>query len=231
MRKADIHSRGAKIRSVAEKAGADLVGFADLTKLKRFFEVTDKLIRDHPYGICIAVGLDRMGEYNNAMEDDRAFPLLEHIAEKVEKEIKRNGYSARIVKPDKRVAHNSPLYWKGEISHKAAAKIAGIGWTGRSTLLVTAELGPRVCLVTVLTDMPLPIGKPMKSKCGKCMLCVKTCPLGALKGASFEDHPTGVALAIEVEKCGRFVNRTWADGRMCYECMLACPHGKKKATR
>ena len=216
---------------VAEKMGADLVGFADLTKLTGFFDITDDLIRELPFGVCVAVGLDRLGEYDSAMEDDRAFPLLEKIAQAVEKEIASNGYSARIIKPDKRVAHNSPLYWRGEVSHKAAAKTAGLGWIGKSTLLVTPELGPRVCLATVLTDMPLPVGEPMMNRCSKCSLCVKACPLGVLKGPTFQDHPREVDLALDVATCGRLVNRTWADGRMCYECMLACPKGRRKDNR
>lgn len=224
-------SRARRIESVARESGADLVGFADLSKLEGFFEITDSLVRNRPYGVCIAVGLDRRDAYDAATEDDFAFPLLEEIARKVQKEIKLMGFSARIVKPDKRVGHNSPLYWRGEISHKAAAKTAGLGWIGKSTLLVTPQLGPRVCLVTVLTDMPLPVGKPMKNRCGRCGLCVAACPQGALKGPSFDDHPENVGLAIDVKTCGGRVNRSWADGRMCYECMLACPHGTKGARK
>ena len=133
--------------------------------------------------------------------------------------------------PDKRVAHNSPLYWRGEVPHKAAAKMAGLGWTGKSTLLVTPEFGPRVCLATVLTDMPVPTGKPMRNKCGSCRMCAVSCPINALKGSAFDDHPSDVADAIDVKKCGALVNRTWADGSMCYECMLACPKGKRKKKR
>jgi epoxyqueuosine reductase len=230
MRKDEEDSRARKIASVAKKSGASLVGFADLSKLRGFFDVTDDLIRDRPYGVCVAVGLERWGTYNSTTEDDLAFPLLERIARAIEREIKRNGFSARVVKPDKRVAHNSPLYWRGEISHKAAAKIAGLGWIGKSTLLVTPELGPRVCLITVLTDMPLPVGSPMKNRCGRCRLCVTACPLGVLKGPSFDDYPGKVEQALDVKTCGRYVNRTWADGQLCYRCMLACPRGKKKAT-
>lgn len=208
--------------------GADLVGFADLRKLSGFFIYTDRLVKDMPYGVCLAVGFDKWGRYDNSTEDDFAFPFLEHIAGEVKKEIERLGYSAKIIPPDKRVGHTSQLYWRGEISHKAAAKIAGLGWTGKSTLLVTPEFGPRVGLATVLTDMPLPTGKPMKNKCGACKMCVLSCPRGALKGPSFTDHPKDVSDAIDVKNCGALVNRTWADGYMCYECMLACPKGRKK---
>jgi epoxyqueuosine reductase len=221
-------TRADRIRRVAEKAGADLVGFADMRRLEGFFSYTDDLTKDRPYGICIAVGLDKYGRYDNSTEDDLAFPLLQDVAHRLKKEIERMGFSARIVMPDKRVSHNSPLYWRGEVSHKAAAKTAGLGWIGRSTLLVTPEFGPRVCLATVVTDMPLPTGRPMRNKCGSCSMCVASCHLRALKGSVFSDHPEDVSEAIDVKRCGALVNRTWADGYMCYECMLACPVGKKK---
>jgi len=221
-------TRASRIKRIAKKNGADLVGFADMNRMRGFFYCTDDLIKDLPFGVCLAVGLDKWGRYDNSTEDDFSFPFLERIARQVKKEIERMGFSAKIIKPDKRVGHKSPLYWRGEVSHKAAAKTAGLGWIGKSTLLVTPEFGPRVCLATVLTDMPLPVGRPMKNRCGSCRMCVVSCPLRALKGAVFADHPKDVSDAIDVRRCGALVNRTWADGRMCYECMLSCPKGWKK---
>ncbi len=227
MSKRDLQARTNEIRKIAEKNGADLVGFADMRRLRGFFSYTDELVKDLPFGICLAVGLDKWGRYDASTEDDFSFPLLEHIAREVKKGVERMGFSAKIIKPDKRVAKTDPLYWRGEVSHKAAAKISGLGWTGRSTLLVTPELGPRVCLATVLTDMPLETGKPMKNKCGSCRMCAVACPLGAIRGLSFSDYPKDVEDAIDTRKCGDLVNPVRADGSMCYECMLACPKGRK----
>jgi len=231
MTKPNPRTAASAIRRIAKKDGADLVGFADMRRLKGFFYCTDDLIKNLPYGVCLAVGLDKWGRYDTSTEDNFSFPFLEHIAREVEKEIRGMGFSAKIIAPDKRVGHNSPLYWRGEVSHKAAAKTAGLGWIGRSTLLVTPEFGPRVCLATVLTDLPLPTGTPMKNRCGSCNMCVGSCPLHTLKGPAFSDHPKDVSDAIDVKKCGAFVNRTWATGFMCYECMLACPKGVKKKVR
>ena len=210
------------------KCGADLVGFADTKKLQGVYTYPKNLLDEFPFAVSIGVNLDRWSAYDAATEDDFAIPLLEDIARTVKRTVEKMGYSAKIIFPDKRVAHNSPLYWKGEVSHKAVAKSAGLGWIGRSTLLVTPKLGPRVFLVTVLTDMPLSPGTPMENMCGTCRMCVLACPRNALKGARFQDHPEIVEQAIEVETCGALVNRTWKDGSMCYECMLACPKGKAK---
>ena len=43
----------------------------------------------------------------------------------------------------------------GNISHKAVARTEGIGWQGKSLLIVSPQYGPRIRLATVLTDMPL----------------------------------------------------------------------------
>jgi epoxyqueuosine reductase len=228
MKRENPQERAKEIVRIAKTNGADLVGFADMKRLNGFFTYTDELTKNLPYGICLAVGLDKWGRYDNSTEDDFAFPFLERIAREIKKEIERMGFLAKVIKPDKRVAHNSPLYWRGEVSHKAAAKTAGLGWIGKSTLLITPEFGPRVCLATVLTDMPLPTGRPMRNKCGSCRMCVLSCPLRVLKGPVFADHPADVADAVEVKRCGALVNRTWVDGFMCYECMLACPKGKRK---
>ena len=223
--------RAHEIECFAKRLGADLVGFADLRKLRGIFTYPEDMIEESPYGISIAVGLDKHGKYCNASEDDFAFPLLDKIAHELKRHIESKGYSAKVIAADKRVAPNSILYWRGEISHKAVAKTAGIGWIGRSTLLVTPALGPRVCLATVVTDMPLAAGRTMENRCGKCRICISACPLDALKHSLFEEHPRKIEDAIDVVKCGSFVNKTWRNLELCYECMLACPKGVRVAKK
>ena len=70
-------------------------------------------------------------------------------------------------------------------SHRMAAHLAGLGWIGKNCCLITPIAGPRVRLVTVLTDAPLPPGSPMDSRCGDCTACVDACPPHAIKGRAF----------------------------------------------
>jgi len=70
---------------------------------------------------------------------------------------------------------------RAHLSHKLVASMAGLGWIGRNNLLVTPEWGARVRLVTVLTDIPLLVDKPLLQDCGNCTKCLNICPAGAIK--------------------------------------------------
>ena len=66
--------------------------------------------------------------------------------------------------------------YRGHISHKAVARMAGLGWIGRSNLLVNPVHGARVRYATVLTDLVLPYDKPIDGDCEGCRRCVVACP-------------------------------------------------------
>ena len=88
----------------------------------------------------------------------------------------------------------------GLFSHKLAAHLAGLGWIGKSCLLVTLEVGPRVRWASVLTDASLMAGEPLEERCGECRGCVEVCPVGAFSGRSFfSDEPR--AARFDVFKC------------------------------
>jgi len=216
-----------EIKNLAISGDANLVGIADLKLLKGIFTHPSDLLKKYQYGISIAVSVNQFGRYNNETEN-RAFSLLDKIALFLKSSIEGRGYRAKIIPPDERVKEEGPLYWRGAISHKAVAKTAGLGWIGKSMLLVTPKFGPRVCLVTVLTDMALTPDTPSKNMCGNCEECVKACPVNALIETKFEDHPQKLEEAFDVEKCGPWINKTWDNGKICYGCMLACPWGKQK---
>jgi len=74
--------------------------------------------------------------------------------------------------------------------------------------------------------MPLPAGKPTNNQCGKCEMCVRSCPVRAIRHVEFEDHPKNIEDAIDVKACCSWVDKTWRKGKLCFECLLACPRGK-----
>lgn len=111
---------------------------------------------------------------------------------------------------------------QGVFSHKLAAHLAGVGWIGKSCLLLTESFGPRVRFVSVLTDAPLETGKPFDKPCGKCRVCVEACPVHAFAGRDFQPDE-GRDLRFDVAKCSDYRRE-----HPCGRCVSSCPHGARK---
>ena len=112
-------------------------------------------------------------------------------------------------------------------SHKAAATQAGIGWIGKTGLLVTPEFGSAVRLASVFTDLELPTGRPITaSRCGRCVRCVEACPAGAGRDVRWEaGMPRDEVL--DAAACEAHMERAH-DFRpsICGICFAVCPYTK-----
>lgn len=112
------------------------------------------------------------------------------------------------------------LDWKtyrGHISHKAVGHLAGLGWIGRSNLLVNPRHGARVRYCTVLTDIALPYDRPLEADCGRCRCCVAACPGGAIG-----DKVADFRLAKCVETIDLVRQKENIGSRICGICVRAC---------
>jgi epoxyqueuosine reductase len=123
----------------------------------------------------------------------------------------------------------SPRRLEGAFSHKLAAHLAGLGWIGKSCLLITPDHGPRLRLATVLTDAPMQPGNPLSDRCGDCRKCVEVCPVGAFTGVNFDpSEPRDVRFRAHLcndysERRARFLGED-----LCGLCVHICPYGKNK---
>lgn len=73
------------------------------------------------------------------------------------------------------------------LSQKAVAQQAGLGGIGKSSLLVTPALGPRVRLGTVFTNVALAPDAPYPgNECGRCRVCAEACPAHAVTEEAVE---------------------------------------------
>jgi epoxyqueuosine reductase QueG len=131
-------------------------------------------------------------------------------------------------------------YRRGDISHRHAAVLAGLGEIGLNNLLLTPKYGPRVRLASVITDAPLTADKPFsKDLCiGKqdplrCNVCIKSCPFGALPDAKAVLTDPLRYNVVDKFKCFtesgkslQMVLGNWVHA-ICGICMKACPIGKK----
>ncbi len=213
--------------------GATLVGFGDVSiGLAPEF-------RHMPQAIAIAVrhpmyrGTYKCGSmtaYSNQHEDvDR---VLITAQKKITTLLKSRGWRTMAIPPDSAKADGSfvsKLY--ALFPHKTAATCAGLGWIGKSGLLVTADYGARLSWATVLTDAPLEVCRTpyLVSKCGKCSRCVNACPVSAIRDEHWQRGEKAETF-IDVKACADYMGYTVKvfQKYICGLCMLACPLGNKR---
>lgn len=176
-----------KLKLLAETSGATLFGVGDITSFKdKFFIEPKSILDDLKYGISIGVRLS--GKVLETVVNEptkiyafhykRVNSLLDEIAIKISTFIQNNGSSALPI-PASQVEDWENQY--GAVSHKLVGHLAGLGFIGRSGLLVNPKFGSQVRYATILTDFPLKADKPQPSDCVDCYECVKVCPVEAIK--------------------------------------------------
>jgi epoxyqueuosine reductase QueG len=226
------------IHSSINNSADFIVGFADLNRI-----VEDSSFR---FGIVIGKRLD-----NQIIDSIIKGPTLEYfnhykavnaelseLIHKIANQIIEIGYRCRIVEPSvgKNITgtQNYKITLRTPVSHKMIGTRAGLGWIGKTDLFITKKFGPRLRLVSLLTDYPLvPSVLPInKSKCGKCNICVNYCPANAATGQLW-DINTDRDMFFNAHKCrDKCIELTKTrlnlDATICGICVSACPIGNSK---
>ncbi|MDE2059953.1 MAG: tRNA epoxyqueuosine(34) reductase QueG [candidate division NC10 bacterium] len=70
----------------------------------------------------------------------------------------------------------------GPVLEREVAGLAGIGWIGKNTLLISPKHGSYFFLGELFLSLDLPPDQPIKNRCGSCDLCLKACPTDAFVG-------------------------------------------------
>jgi epoxyqueuosine reductase QueG len=221
-------SNNKSIERIALVNGIDLIGVADLSHIDDIRTHPRNLLKDYRYGISLIVALDKYDDaYSFDIEEQIAFPLIRKVSALITDFILERGFEAIALDPNDGLRDSGPLYYRSKLSMKAVARAAGLGWIGKSAVFVSKKFGPRVCLGVVLTDMPLTPGKSSKNECGRCGLCAKACPVGALTATSFEVYPRDLEKVLQREACNDWMENRSPTPGYCWECVLACPKGKR----
>jgi epoxyqueuosine reductase len=70
----------------------------------------------------------------------------------------------------------------GPVLEREWAGVAGIGWIGKNTHLISPKKGSWFFLGELFLSIPVTYDRPIRDRCGKCDLCLKACPTGAFVG-------------------------------------------------
>lgn len=118
----------------------------------------------------------------------------------------------------------------GELSDRAVAERAGLGFVGKNCSLITPEFGSYVYLGEMITSLPFPPDEPILDSCGSCNKCVEACPTGALVQGG----------QLNAKKCLAYLTQTkdflpdqYRDtlGNRLYgmdKCQIVCPRNQNK---
>jgi epoxyqueuosine reductase len=114
----------------------------------------------------------------------------------------------------------------GPILERDHAAEAGIGWHGKSTMLIDPKLGTWFFLGEILTTLDLPADAPQEPRCGTCQRCITACPTGAITAPHRLDARRCISyLTIELKGSIPLELRTLVGDRIygCDDCLEACP--------
>lgn len=231
------------LRTIAIDAGVDHFGIADLLLAHDAIrEQGGEQIATYPRAISLGINLihpvvdllptkeshgpDLYRHHAYDIINTRLDMLISQIATRIQQE----GYAAFPVPASKR---SNDTKISSFFSHKLAAHCAGLGWIGKSCLLITPDAGPRVRWGSILTNAPLPpTGKPMPEQCGSCMICVEACPVQAFTGEPFREQDQRET-RFDAAKCDEYftILKNQGQDAVCGMCLYSCPYGKKASKK
>lgn len=152
--------------------------------------------------------------------------LLDNMAYQLSIWLNRKGYHSiffpRDCYGDVSVLLKDPT---ASFSHVLAGYYAGLGTIGYSHNLITKEYGPRVRLVSVLTDAPVDADPMLEQElCNQCRLCERKCP-----NQCFTFVPGQMEAEMNRIRCTEYHVQLKAEFRFpCGICATVCPVGEDR---
>jgi len=115
------------------------------------------------------------------------------------------------------------------VMEKPLAQVAGLGWQGKHTNLVSRNLGSWFFLGAIFTTATLAPDPSEHDRCGSCRACLDACPTGAFPAPHRIDARRCISY-LTIENKGQIARefREAIGNRIygCDECLAACPWNK-----
>ena len=122
-----------------------------------------------------------------------------------------------------------PYVDTGPLLEKSIAAAAGLGWQGKSTILIEPRRGTWSFLANIVTTLELPTDQPVKDRCGSCTRCIDICPTRAIT-APYQLDASKCISYLTIEHQGAIPEkfRKAIGDRLygCDECLDVCPWNK-----
>lgn len=215
-----------ELRALLRDLGAGLVGFADMTGLSHD-GLNQAVALAVPLPSATVTGIEDGPTREYFQQYHAVNEKLNQLAEAAAEYIQSKGFHA-VAQTTTTVVEQAG--YRTAVPHKTCATRAGLGWIGKSALLVTPEYGSAVRLSSVLTDGVFDkVGQPMDvSRCGGCQNCAKHCPGHAITGTLWSPSVPREEL-VDVEACRTAARKLAAERvgetiTLCGKCIQVCPY-------
>jgi reductive dehalogenase len=218
-----------RVKGYARQLGAGAVGITRINSLwvyshrgEIFYENWDEwgqeITVDYSYAIVFAVEMDwemvsTAPHTPSVAESALSYSKGAWVSTQLAAFIANLGYGA--------TANHSRHY---DLLMTPAAVDAGLGELGRFGYLITKELGPRVRIFAVTTDLPMACDRPVdigvEDFCRFCKKCARCCPSASIPGGDQQEVNGSLRWKLNAETCFGYWARAGTD---CNVCMRVCP--------
>jgi len=217
-----------KLKEILIENGAVVVGYGDVSDIVAGDLKTGiSVLRPMPPEMIVGIEKDVTEEYRQWYIDTNN--ILDKAIKAGAEYLRSEGYEVKEYTTDKvvRDANNCT-----ELPLKSLAIRAGLGWIGKSCILVTPQYGGALRLSGMITNAPLPVAEPMfQSQCGDCTKCMEICPYDAIKGTTWEKGMEREEIVDQAACASGALKRCrevlGVDMTICGKCFVFCPYTRK----